>query len=88
MFRANFAEDRDITAAETNGEILRELEQGPAPVMTRAAAPATKDALRAATAAAEAQGIFGAPTFQVGDELFWGQDRLTDAVAWAAKVRA
>lgn len=29
-------------------------------------------------------GIFGAPTFVVGDELFWGNDRLEDALAWAS----
>jgi 2-hydroxychromene-2-carboxylate isomerase len=38
--------------------------------------PAVKDALRAATEAAVARGVFGAPTFFVGDEMFWGNDRL------------
>jgi 2-hydroxychromene-2-carboxylate isomerase len=52
-------------------------------VLARAQTPAIKDALRAQTAAAEQLGIFGAPTFQVGTEIFWGQDRLPDAVAWA-----
>ena len=28
-------------------------------------------------------GLFGAPTFFVGDEMFWGNDRLEDALAWA-----
>jgi 2-hydroxychromene-2-carboxylate isomerase len=85
VFRANFAEDRDITAAATIGEILRELGQQPDVILARAAAPDTKEALRVATADAEALGVFGAPTFQVGSELFWGQDRLVDAVAWAAR---
>jgi 2-hydroxychromene-2-carboxylate isomerase len=35
-----------------------------------------KERLREATASAEARGIFGVPTFVVGEELFWGQDRL------------
>jgi 2-hydroxychromene-2-carboxylate isomerase len=30
-----------------------------------------------------ARGIFGAPTFFVGDEMFWGDDRLEDALAFA-----
>jgi 2-hydroxychromene-2-carboxylate isomerase len=33
---------------------------------------------------AQARGIFGAPTFFVGDEMFWGNDRLEDALALAA----
>jgi len=37
---------------------------------------------------AAARGIFGAPSFLVGDELFWGNDRLDDAVAWALAAQA
>ncbi len=33
-----------------------------------------------------ARGIFGAPTFVVGDELFWGNDRLEDAIAWCRRA--
>ena len=36
----------------------------------------TKDALKAATQAAVERGVFGAPTFFVGDQMFWGQDRM------------
>jgi 2-hydroxychromene-2-carboxylate isomerase len=36
----------------------------------------TKDALRRATQEAVERGVFGAPTFFVGDEMFWGNDRL------------
>jgi 2-hydroxychromene-2-carboxylate isomerase len=43
--------------------------------------PRIKSALRAATDAAYARGVFGVPTLAVGDELFWGDDRLEDAVA-------
>jgi 2-hydroxychromene-2-carboxylate isomerase len=52
-----------------------------------AATDATKAALRAATAEAVERGLFGAPSFTVGDELFWGQDRLDDALAWAGVAR-
>jgi 2-hydroxychromene-2-carboxylate isomerase len=41
-----------------------------------AAAPEIKDALKAATSEAVERGVFGAPTFFVGDEMFWGNDRL------------
>jgi 2-hydroxychromene-2-carboxylate isomerase len=44
--------------------------------------------LRAATDAAHARGVFGVPTVAVGDELFWGDDRLEEAAAAAARVAA
>ncbi len=37
---------------------------------------AAKDALRATTDEAVEKGAFGAPTFAVGDQLFWGNDRI------------
>ncbi|MEM8920964.1 MAG: DsbA family protein, partial [Pseudomonadota bacterium] len=40
---------------------------------------------RAQTEIAAARGLFGAPSFVVGDEVFWGDDRLEDALAWAAR---
>ena len=43
--------------------------------------PEIKAALRDATEAAQARGVFGVPTIAVGDELFWGDDRLEDAAA-------
>jgi 2-hydroxychromene-2-carboxylate isomerase len=43
--------------------------------------PQIKQALRDATDAAYDRGVFGVPTIAVGDELFWGDDRLEDAAA-------
>jgi 2-hydroxychromene-2-carboxylate isomerase len=40
---------------------------------------------RANTDEARALGIFGAPTFVVGQEFFWGDDRMEDAISWAQK---
>jgi 2-hydroxychromene-2-carboxylate isomerase len=37
---------------------------------------ATKDALKTATTEAVSRGVFGAPTFFVNDQMYWGQDRL------------
>ncbi len=45
--------------------------------------PEIKSALRAATDAAHERGVFGVPTFAVGDELFWGDDRLGEAAEYA-----
>jgi 2-hydroxychromene-2-carboxylate isomerase len=47
-----------------------------------------KRALREATDAAHELGVFGVPTIAVGNELFWGDDRLEDAAAHLAAVRA
>jgi 2-hydroxychromene-2-carboxylate isomerase len=41
--------------------------------------PDVKDALRGTTDEAVAMGVFGVPTVTVGEELFWGDDRLRDA---------
>ncbi|MHC4838959.1 MAG: DsbA family protein [Planctomycetota bacterium] len=48
--------------------------------------PEVKEKLKAATAEAAERGAFGAPTFLVGDELFWGNDRLEMAVKYAASA--
>jgi 2-hydroxychromene-2-carboxylate isomerase len=42
----------------------------------------TQGTLTAETAAARDLGVFGSPTFEVGRELFWGDDRLEDAISW------
>ncbi len=64
--------------------LLSTLGQEPHAVLARAASDDNKGALRAQTERAQALGIFGAPSFVVGEELFWGNDRLGDAVARAA----
>jgi 2-hydroxychromene-2-carboxylate isomerase len=48
--------------------------------------PAIKSALREATETAYERGVFGVPTVAVGEELFWGDDRLEDAAAYAHSV--
>lgn len=55
----------------------------PGRVIDLANSPAGTEGLDAATAEARQLGIFGSPTFVVGQELFWGDDRLDDAIAWA-----
>ena len=75
-FRAMWAEDRDIT---DEGELRRLAERGgldPATALAAIETPAIKERLRANTDEAVARGAFGAPTFLVGDELFWRNDRL------------
>lgn len=58
--------------------------QDPQRVLSLAASPEVKEAFKQQAGRALERGIFGAPSFVVGDELFWGDDRLEDAVAFAA----
>jgi 2-hydroxychromene-2-carboxylate isomerase len=69
------------------GEVLASVGVAPEPWVARTNEPAVKSALRAQTERAQAVGIFGAPSFTIGDELFWGNDRLERAVAWARGER-
>lgn len=82
VFRANFAEDREIAEPSVLGEILTSLGQDATAVLARASSPSVKDLLREATAQAARLGMFGAPNFVVNGELFFGQDRMDDALAW------
>ena len=61
-----------------------------APAILRAAqADANKTRLKAIGEEARSRGIFGAPTFFTEDgEMFWGNDRLDQALAWASGERA
>ena len=63
-------------------ESLREIGLDPLSVLAQADADETKASLTAETSAAKELGIFGSPTFSVGGELFWGDDRLEDAISW------
>lgn len=71
------SEDPNLTAS------LTEIGQDPARVLEVARSDRIITALAEATETAMALGIFGSPTFAVGAELFWGDDRLDDALRWA-----
>lgn len=70
-------EDPNLSAS------LTEIGQNPARVLAEAQSARITLALADATETAMKLGIFGSPTFSVGGELFWGDDRLDDAVRWA-----
>jgi 2-hydroxychromene-2-carboxylate isomerase len=57
------------------------------PALARAAAPEVAQTLDATTQEAMALGVFGAPSFVVGEEVFWGDDRLEDALSWQVQGR-
>jgi 2-hydroxychromene-2-carboxylate isomerase len=64
---------------------LREIGEDPARVIALAGSEEVARAYEAATSAARALGIFGAPSFVARGEVFWGDDRLEDAVTWAQR---
>jgi 2-hydroxychromene-2-carboxylate isomerase len=66
---------------------LRDIEQNPARVLALAGSEEAKEALALETDTAKELGIFGSPTFAVDRELFWGDDRLKDAISWRQSGR-
>jgi 2-hydroxychromene-2-carboxylate isomerase len=87
-FAAEFGEGRQIGDEAVMHDLLGGLGVAPAPALARARSDAIKDRLRAATAEAERLGVFGAPSFVCHDgELFWGHDRMVEALAWAVRPR-
>jgi 2-hydroxychromene-2-carboxylate isomerase len=85
VYGANFAEQKDISADAVLADILEHLELDADSVMTLANGPENKEQLKKQTEEAMARGLYGAPSFTVGDELFWGNDRLEQAIAWAKR---
>lgn len=85
VYRANFGHDREIGEPGVLRELLMELQLDAEPVLQRAQLPETKDALRDQTERAQQLGIFGAPTWVVDGELFWGSDRLQQALAFCRR---
>jgi 2-hydroxychromene-2-carboxylate isomerase len=84
MMAAVWAEERDLAERATLLAIAAEQGEDGAALLAAAAGLAAQAAYDANTEAAIAAGVFGVPTFQIGDELFWGQDRL-DFVARALR---
>lgn len=82
IYTANFAKDLEISEPAVVAQVLESIGQSPE-LVRDAESDAAKARLRANTDEAIERGIFGAPSFTVGDELFWGNDRLEAALEWA-----
>src|SRR5262245_39089464 len=85
VYAAEFATGADISDRGMLGSILQSLQVDSKKIFSAIEEPDLKDRLRRQTAEAQARGIFGAPSFLVGDELFWGDDRLEQALAWTRR---
>lgn len=84
----NFVADQDLDSEDAVREVLAELKLDTDVVMAQAQSDENRQRLRQATETAANQGIFGAPMFFVGNEMFWGNDRLEDALDYAQTIGA
>lgn len=82
VYRANFAEDRDIASRDVVAACLGDVGQAAESVFAAAETAEAKERLRRQNEEALGLGLFGAPSFVVDNELFWGNDRLENAMAW------
>lgn len=87
VFVANFSRDQDIASREVLEEELTRVGADAQAVLTRAETPENKLRLREQTTRASQLGIFGAPNFLVNGELFFGQDRMDDALEFLTRER-
>jgi 2-hydroxychromene-2-carboxylate isomerase len=76
MYDAIFGRGLDMNDEKIVAGVLSAAGFDPAPIMALASDPEVKQALIRNTEEAVAKGVFGAPTFFVGGEMFWGQDRM------------
>ncbi|HEX4308022.1 MAG TPA: DsbA family protein [Solirubrobacterales bacterium] len=83
-FRQQFAAGKDLTDLDNVMIAAAACELHPRALESAVRTKSVKDGLREATAAAAAAGVFGVPSVRVGEEVFWGDDRLEEAVAAAA----
>ena len=86
VYEANFVRDEAISEAAVVARSLERAGQTAQPILEAAGTQLVKDQLRQQTERAMRLGIFGAPTLVVGDELFWGGDRIEQALAWHARA--
>jgi 2-hydroxychromene-2-carboxylate isomerase len=89
VYLANFRDDADTTSNDVVRGVLQSMALPDSQaVLERATANDTKERLRERSEEAVARGIFGAPAFLIGSELYWGNDRLEDALAYCSGLRS
>lgn len=83
VYHAEFAEHRDISDISMLAYLLDRAGTDPEQALERSTDAINRPRLRTNTLEASRLGVFGAPSFTVAGELFWGDDRLEDALDWA-----
>ncbi|MGC1380614.1 MAG: 2-hydroxychromene-2-carboxylate isomerase [Candidatus Baltobacteraceae bacterium] len=84
-FIANFGDDRDLNNELVILDVLSTIVDDPEETLRVALSEPARSCLRKNTEQAKAIGLFGAPNCVVGDELFWGEEALEDAIEWALR---
>jgi 2-hydroxychromene-2-carboxylate isomerase len=86
VYQANFVDDQDISKPEVLAPLIAAVGAGPDHVLVAAGSDPVKARLKDHVRQAQERGLFGAPSFVTADgELFWGNDRLETALAWAVR---
>ncbi|MCX7325988.1 MAG: DsbA family protein [Hyphomicrobiales bacterium] len=85
-YRAWFLEDRPAGLDDNMPALLSGLGRDPEEVLATANEESFNAVLDASADEARRIGLFGSPHFVVQGEVFWGDDRLEDALAWAARA--
>jgi 2-hydroxychromene-2-carboxylate isomerase len=85
VYRTWFIEKKEPAAPTNLHEVLLSIGKDPIAKLAEADSAEFHALLDAETDVARQLGIFGSPTFAVGDEIFWGDDRLEQAIAWTKK---
>jgi 2-hydroxychromene-2-carboxylate isomerase len=83
IYTAEFGDGKNIGERDELTAILHGLRLDSDRIFSVVETPALKQKLKDQTAVAQRRGIFGAPSFTCRGELFWGDDRLEQAIAWA-----
>lgn len=82
LYRAYFGDGRNISEAEVVADVAAERGANRDALLAGIQDPAVKDRLKEVTNDAIERGIFGSPFFIVGDEPFWGHDRMDEVDRW------
>ena len=84
-YRRWFVQGEETGSVPNLSASLRDIGQDPGRVLALANSTEANDRLLAETDAARELGVFGSPTFAVGREIFWGDDRVDDAIVWVRR---
>lgn len=85
VYKSEFADGADISDRQVLRACLESVGRDADAELARTQDQSIKDQLKDATSKVQRLGIFGAPSFVVGDELFWGDDRLEQALDYASR---
>ena len=86
VYLAEWGDGLNISSENTLKSIIDKLGHSGEKSLQKATSQPFKDKLRKNTEDAINKNIFGAPSFTIGDELFWGNDRMEDALDWALSI--